>query len=91
MAYDFVHDPNRTPLILEISYGFLTTTLHACPGYWDRNLNFHEMRILAEDAILEDVLETVATGKRADEHSHGRAGGRVTPGLPSESEAPPRG
>jgi glutathione synthase/RimK-type ligase-like ATP-grasp enzyme len=75
MAYDFVHDQNRKPLILEISYGFLTTTLHACPGYWDRNLNFREKRIYAEDAILEDVLESVATGERVDGHSHRRAGG----------------
>lgn len=42
MAYDFVFDANNKPLLVEISYGFLPQVYTACPGYWDKNLNFYE-------------------------------------------------
>jgi len=42
MAYDFVFDSENKPLIIEISYGFSPEGYNDCPGYWDRNLVFHE-------------------------------------------------
>jgi hypothetical protein len=42
IAYDFVFDEQNTPLIVEISYGFIKEVYDRCEGYWDRELNWHE-------------------------------------------------
>ncbi|MBZ0266296.1 hypothetical protein K8I28_16685 [bacterium] len=60
MAYDFLYDKSRNPLINEISYTFVGgEVIHGCPGYWDSDLNFHEGNIYAEDAILESLLSSL--------------------------------
>jgi len=41
VAFDFVHD-NGKPLLVEISYGFSPEGYDPCPGYWDKDLNWHE-------------------------------------------------
>lgn len=41
VAFDFVFKEG-TPLIVEISYGFSPAGYGACPGYWDRQLNWYE-------------------------------------------------
>jgi len=41
VAFDFVHD-NVKPLLVEISYGFSPSGYDLCPGYWDKDLNWHE-------------------------------------------------
>ena len=41
VAFDFVYD-NKDPLLVEISYGFTPEGYDPCPGYWDKNLNWHE-------------------------------------------------
>ena len=41
LAYDFVFQ-NGKPLIIEISYGFSPEGYMDCPGYWDKDLNWHE-------------------------------------------------
>ena len=38
---DFVYD-NGEPKIVEISYGFSPEGYDSCPGYWDKDLNWHE-------------------------------------------------
>lgn len=42
IAFDFVFDKDRQPLIVEISFGFAQNAYDACPGYWDRSLEFHQ-------------------------------------------------
>jgi glutathione synthase/RimK-type ligase-like ATP-grasp enzyme len=42
VAFDFVFDHEKKPLIVEISYGFTPSGYDKCPGYWDRELNWHE-------------------------------------------------
>ena len=42
LAYDFVFDHEKTPKIVEISYGFSSPGYVACPGYWDAELIWHE-------------------------------------------------
>lgn len=42
IAYDFVFDLKKKPLIVEISYGFTPSGYNACPGYWNENLQWHE-------------------------------------------------
>lgn len=41
MAYDFVFDKGK-PLVVEISYGFAYYGYDDCPGYWDREMIWHE-------------------------------------------------
>lgn len=42
LVIDYVYDENKKPLIVEISYGFTKEPYYNCPGYWDKNLNWHE-------------------------------------------------
>ncbi len=42
VAYDFVYDQKRNPLLIEISYGFANAAYDNCPGYWDTNLHWNE-------------------------------------------------
>ena len=41
IAFDFVYLGSK-PLLLEISYGFASEGYNPCPGYWDKNLHWHE-------------------------------------------------
>ena len=41
MAFDFLYDKAKNPLISEISYCFVDWIVERCPGYWDENLNWH--------------------------------------------------
>lgn len=42
IAYDYVLDENKNPLLIEISYGFANAGYDSCTGYWDEELNWHE-------------------------------------------------
>jgi len=42
MAYDFIYDENKIPLICEISYCFVDRVVRSCPGYWDDKLTWHD-------------------------------------------------
>lgn len=41
-AYDFVFDENNNPLIVEISYGFVSYAYDKCEGYWDEDMVWHK-------------------------------------------------
>lgn len=56
VAYDFVFDKNNNPFIVEINYGFAFEVYHSCPGYWDRDLNWHEGKFEHAEWILELYL-----------------------------------
>ncbi len=57
VAYDFVFDQNGYPLIVEINYGFAHEPYRNCPGYWDKNLNWHEGKFNQVEWILEEYLK----------------------------------
>lgn len=57
IAYDFVFDQNNNPLIIEISYGFSPSGYRDCPGYWDKQLNWHEGKFWPEDWMVESLLQ----------------------------------
>lgn len=56
MAYDFLYDEHKNPLISEISYMFPDWTVWTCPGYWDSGMNWHEGHRWPQYCILSDVL-----------------------------------
>jgi glutathione synthase/RimK-type ligase-like ATP-grasp enzyme len=73
LAFDFVVDPEGNPLIVEISYGYLAGVVHDCPGHWDREGNWHEGQVWPQDAILDDLLNSMDAGKpRAARHDPAR-------------------
>lgn len=53
LAYDFVYDSHKNPLIVEINYGFAHEAYFNCPGYWDKNLNWHEGKFNSAEWILD--------------------------------------
>lgn len=42
MAYDFLYDSEGKPVINEMCCQFADWAVYTCPGYWDRDLNWHE-------------------------------------------------
>ncbi|MCK4081107.1 ATP-grasp domain-containing protein [Acinetobacter radioresistens] len=59
VAFDYVLDQNKKPLIVEICYGFGTQGINSAPGYWDENLNWYAEKICAEDLILKCILKNI--------------------------------
>ena len=56
LCYDFVYD-DKTPLIVEVSYGFSPLAYVGVKGYWNKNMTFtYDQRPLA-DYILFDLIE----------------------------------
>jgi glutathione synthase/RimK-type ligase-like ATP-grasp enzyme len=59
MAYDFVKGVDGRPRLLELSYMFVGSAVQQCPGYWDRDLVWHDGHVWPQDAIAEDFLAEV--------------------------------
>jgi glutathione synthase/RimK-type ligase-like ATP-grasp enzyme len=57
LAFDFIYDAQRKPVVVEISYGFAAQVVHQCPGFWDPNLVFQKGCVWPQDAILDDLLK----------------------------------
>jgi glutathione synthase/RimK-type ligase-like ATP-grasp enzyme len=59
IGFDFVYK-NGTPLIAEISFGFIKEVYYPCVGYWDRDLSWHEGTFNAQawmvDNLIRDLL-----------------------------------
>jgi hypothetical protein len=56
LAFDFVLDEKRRPLILEVSYCYIAQLVYACQGHWDEQLNWHTGHMWPQDAILTDFI-----------------------------------
>ena len=56
VAYDFVVDESQNPLIVEINYGFAIEGYFPCPGYWDKNLIWHEEKFNAAEWMIEEII-----------------------------------
>lgn len=59
LAFDFVFDRENNPLITEINYGFDRRGYLACPGYWDINLNWHEVSFFPEDWMIALIVKEI--------------------------------
>jgi biotin carboxylase len=57
MGYDFVFDGDGNPQIIEMSYGFPGAIFRDCPGYWDKDLRWHEGRFLPQEWIVDTVVD----------------------------------
>jgi len=62
-AMDFVYSEDGKPLIVEISYCFTTGSAYEdCHGYFDPNLEWHDIPVRPEQFIIEDFLNDIAEG-----------------------------
>jgi glutathione synthase/RimK-type ligase-like ATP-grasp enzyme len=61
LAVDFVFNENKEPLIVEISYGFVSTVYDKCPGFWDNNLKWHQGSFNPQGWMVENLIKAVGT------------------------------
>lgn len=60
LAFDLLRDANSRPRINEISYAFPTGPfLEACPGYWDRQLNWVPKTVKPAHCMVEDFVVSI--------------------------------
>lgn len=57
-AYDFIFNQDNTPLLVEISYGFVKEVYDPCPGYWDKNLNWFEGEFDPYGWMVKDLVNS---------------------------------
>jgi glutathione synthase/RimK-type ligase-like ATP-grasp enzyme len=57
VAFDYVHDKGDY-LIVEISYGFSPIGYDLCPGYWDKDLAWHEGKFNPYGWMVDNVLDS---------------------------------
>jgi len=58
VGFDFVFDKGHY-YIIEISYAFTSKAYLLCPGFWDKNLNWHEGGFVPEWFMIEDFISTI--------------------------------
>ena len=57
MGYDFLINQTGDLEISEISYTYVDTAVYKCPGFWDKNLNWHEGHFWPQYFQLVDALK----------------------------------
>jgi len=57
MAYDFLYDTDGSPVFCEVSYTYVDEAVWRCPGYWDRDLRWHEGHYWPHYFHLMDALK----------------------------------
>jgi len=62
VAFDFIYE-NGKPFIVEISYGYTAQVYNNCPGFWDKDLNWHKTDIIPEFFIIEDLITKLKINK----------------------------
>jgi hypothetical protein len=58
LAFDFIFEEGE-PRIVEISYCFALECCDDTPGYWDKNLNWHDRKMNLQKCIAEDFLQSL--------------------------------
>ena len=59
VKFDFVEGKESSPLIVELSYGYVPSAVKNCPGHWDEDMNWHKGEMWPQDAIIEDIIAEV--------------------------------
>jgi hypothetical protein len=59
VAFDLLFRRGQ-PVVLEISYAYVDWMVQACPGHWDRGLNWHPGAMWPEEAHVIDFLREIA-------------------------------
>jgi len=56
LAFDFLYNSQYEPVICEISYCYMSSSVYACEGHWNHQGGWHFGHIWPEEAIIEDML-----------------------------------
>jgi len=56
-VFDFIFDIQNNPLIVEVSYGYAHKAYDECPGYWDKDLNWFEIKTIKEEWMVDLILK----------------------------------
>jgi glutathione synthase/RimK-type ligase-like ATP-grasp enzyme len=56
VGFDYVIE-NGNPMVLEMSYGFTPEGYDPCPGYWDKDLTWHEGKFNPFGWIVENLIK----------------------------------
>ena len=62
-AFDFVYDATGTPLITEVSYGYVKRVYQKCVGYWDESLTFHDGPFNSLHWMVDQLVKSVSSDK----------------------------
>lgn len=63
LAYDFLLK-HKKPCLIEMSYGFLSSAINECSGFWDKSLSWKSGEVVCEDFMIEDFLRTINAKKQ---------------------------
>lgn len=58
MAYDFIYDNEKNPMVVEISFGFNQLGYIDCQGYWDQNLIWNKENVLPQQWMVDDLIHS---------------------------------
>lgn len=60
-AFDFVFNSDGIPLIVEISYGFVSEVYDDCKGYWEKDLKWHNDPNTSklQDEMVKEVCKSI--------------------------------
>jgi glutathione synthase/RimK-type ligase-like ATP-grasp enzyme len=61
IAFDFLFDRKRAPLVSEVSYCYVSSMVQACGGYWDRDGTWTPSNSWPEELIIDDQLKIYAS------------------------------
>jgi glutathione synthase/RimK-type ligase-like ATP-grasp enzyme len=58
-VYDFIFDISNTPLLVELSYGYAHEAYDGCPGFWDKQLVWHEGKTIKENWMVDLINDKI--------------------------------
>lgn len=56
IAFDYIFDEQNKPFLVEISYGFSIEFYDPCPGYWTKDLKFHEGSFIPQNWMVKNLI-----------------------------------
>lgn len=56
LGFDIVLNKQGDAFIIEMGFGFIAKIYDSCPGYWDRNMNWHEGKFNPQEWMVKAVL-----------------------------------
>lgn len=59
IAFDFIHNNNNQPLIVEMSYGFGVEGISKVPGFWDSSLQWHREEFNPQEWMISDIIKSL--------------------------------
>jgi len=60
LAYDFVFNEKKEPLIVEISFGFSAHAYDLCPGFWTSDMEWHHCKFNPQYWIIENLILSIS-------------------------------